>query len=497
MYTRKEVPFHPVTLSFRDKDLEAGFREDFFTRNLRHFRQDLLLGCFLYAVYGILDIWIIPDTLTTTWYIRYALVCPLLLGIFFFTFSRLSRRFLEPALSLACFTAGAGIIAMIVLASPPGSHLYYAGLLLCLLFYFRLRFLTGSALSWSIFALYETAILLDARTPTPILISNTFIFLSFIIAGMFLCYSLERYKRSDFLLRRTIQSKNDEILSTNRELEREIRERKQAEEENRSLEAQLFQSQKMEAVGQLAGGIAHEFNNILAAIVGYAGFLRMKMGKDDPLRSYVEKITCSGNRAARLTQDLLSFSRKQRVYPELTTLNDIISSVRPLLSMMIGKHAELSVSCCDTPVFLMADAGLLEQVLVNLASNARDAMPDGGFLTVRGDVVEKEGEFTHAHGTGQPGRFACITVSDQGHGMDEATRARIFEPFFTTKEVGRGTGLGLAMVYGIVRQHHGYIDVASKPGEGATFTVYLPLADPSHGPIPDAAAEATASAACP
>jgi len=134
MYTRKDIPFDPVTLSFRDKELEADFRDDFFTRNLSHFRQDLLLGCFLYAVYGILDFWIIPEIRLATWNIRFALVCPLLLGVFLFTFSRLSRRFLEPALILACFAAGAGIIAMIVLASPPGSHLYYAGLLLCLLF---------------------------------------------------------------------------------------------------------------------------------------------------------------------------------------------------------------------------------------------------------------------------------------------------------------------------------------------------------------------------
>jgi signal transduction histidine kinase len=494
MYTRKEIPFDPVTLSFRDKELEADFRDDFFTRNLSHFRQDLLLGCFLYAVYGILDFWIIPEIRIATWYIRFALVCPLLLGVFLFTFSRLSRRFLEPALILACFAAGAGIIAMIVMASPPGSHLYYAGLLLCLLFYFRLRFLTASILSWSIFVLYETAVLMDARTQAPILISNTFIFLSFIIAGMFLCYSMERYKRSDFLLRRTIQRKNDEILSTNRELEREVRERKQAEEENRRLQEQLFQSQKMEAVGQLAGGIAHEFNNILAAVIGYAGFLRMKMRKDDPLLSYVEKITFSGQRAARLTQDLLSFSRKQRVHPQLVKLNDIMSSVKPLLSMMIGKNVELSVSCRDTPITILADCGLLEQVLVNLASNARDAMPEGGLLTIYGDVVEMTDEFTHSHGTARAGRYARITVADRGHGMDEATRTRIFEPFFTTKEVGRGTGLGLAMVYGIIKQHNGFLDVTSMPGEGTTFRIYLPLAGQSLVPFPEETPEAAASA---
>lgn len=477
MYSRKEISFNPVTLSFCDEQLESDFRKDFFVRNLAHYRQYLLLGCFLYAAFGILDYWIIPEIRTVTWYIRFALVCPLLLGVFLFTYSRLSREFLEPALILACFAAGAGIIAMIVLASPPGSHLYYAGLLLCLLFYFRLRFLTATVLSWSIFVLYESAIHVHAQTPTPVVISNTFIFFSFIIAGMFLCYSLERYKRSDFLLRRTIQHKNDEILAANRELEREIRERKQTEEEKRDLETQLFQAQKMEAVGQLAGGIAHEFNNILTAVIGYAGFLRMKMGGDDPLQEYAEKITTSGHRAARLTQDLLSFSRKQRIDPQLIELNEVIWNAKPLIAMVLDRKAHLSVYGCERTATILADEVLLEQVLVNLASNARDAMPDGGLLTVSCELADiMEGEFTGAHGTSRPGRYACISVADTGHGMDDATRARIFDPFFTTKEVGKGTGLGLSMVYGIIRQHHGFLDVTSEPGAGTTFRIFLPLA---------------------
>jgi signal transduction histidine kinase len=294
---------------------------------------------------------------------------------------------------------------------------------------------------------------------------------------MFICYSLERYMRSDFLLHRTIQERKQEIIATNNQLEREIRERKQAEEENRNLEAQLFQSQKMEAVGQLAGGIAHEFNNILAAVIGYAGFLHAKMRADDPLRAYVDKITSSGHRAARLIRDLLSFSRKQRIEPHLIDLNELLDKAKPLLSMMVGAEMELSVSRCKGSVLIMADGVLLEQVLVNLASNARDAMPEGGLLTISCDRVDIDGELLHAHGTALPGRYARISVADRGHGMDESTRARIFEPFFTTKEVGKGTGLGLSMVYGIVRQHHGFLDVRSKPGTGTTIRIFLPIAD--------------------
>jgi signal transduction histidine kinase len=489
MYSREEIPFNPVTLSFSDKELEAGFRKDYYAKNLAYFRLALAVATAFYALFGIHDYWIIPDILKTALCIRFLFVCPLLIGTFLFSYSKHSPRFLEPALVLACFSAGSGIVAMMVTASPPGSYMYYGGLLLCMLFYFRLRFLTATLLSWSIFILYEAAAVLGSETPTPVLFSNTFIFLSFTIAGMFICYSLERYMRSDFLLHRTIQERKQEILATNNRLESEILERKLAEEENRNLEAQLFQSQKMEAVGQLAGGIAHEFNNILAAIIGYAGFLHMKMRKDDPLCAHVERITFSGQRAARLTRDLLAFSRKQRIDPQLIDLNTIMSNVKPLLSMMIEKDVDLCISGCDTPLTILADGVLLEQVLVNLASNARDAMPEGGLLTICCDRVEIDGEFPHTHGTAQPGRYARITVIDRGHGMDEATRARIFEPFFTTKEVGKGTGLGLSMVYGIIKQHHGFLDVSSIPGTGTIFRIFLPLADASFPQLSDALKE--------
>ena len=176
-------------------------------------------------------------------------------------------------------------------------------------------------------------------------------------------------------------------------------------------------------------------------------------------------------------------------------LNTIMSNVKPLLSMMIEKDVELSISGCDTPLTILADGVLLEQVLVNLASNARDAMPEGGLLTISCDRVEIDGEFPHAHGTAQPGRYARISVIDRGHGMDEATRARIFEPFFTTKEVGKGTGLGLSMVYGIIKQHHGFLDVRSKPGAGTIFRIFLPLADASFPQLCDALKEPTTTVA--
>ncbi len=477
MYTENEVPFNFATLSFRDSGLEASFRKDLFDRNLALYRAILVLGAILYALFGIHDYWIIPDIWREALFIRFVLVCPLLLGIFIFSYSKHFRKYANPVMIFGGLVAGAGVVAMFVRAAPPGRYMYYAGLLLCLLFYYRLRFVPSMVLSWCIFVLYEVAAIWEAGTLTPILFSNTFVFISFIIAGMFMCYSMERYMRSDFLLRRTIQKQNEDIVTTNRALEKEAIERKQAEKEKMALEEQLSQAQKMEAIGQLAEGIAHEFNNILTAVIGYAGFIQKKMDKCDPLHPHVGNIILSGERAARLTRDLLTFSRKQRIETSLLNLNDVIIKAKAFLSMMLAEDIELSITACDKPIIVLADGVLMEQVLVNLVSNARDAMTGGGLLSVSTDIVDMDRDFLHAHGVAQPGRYGRISVADVGVGIDQAIKTRIFEPFFTTKEVGKGTGLGLSMVFGIIRQHQGFIDVNSESGKGTTFSVFLPVAD--------------------
>ncbi len=475
MYTRKDVPFNVATLSFSDTELEAAFRADYFEKNIRDMRRYLLLGFLLYGMFGFHDYWIIPDILHQAWGIRYLLVCPMLLGIYLFSYSKNYSQVMQYSLFLAGFTAGAGIVVMSIKAASPGNLLYYTGLLLCLLFYFRLRFVTASLLSWSLFFLYETAALLTIGTPTLVLFSNSFIFLSFNITGMFACYSMERYHRSDFLLRRTIQQQIHEINASNLVLEKEILEHKQAVEENIRLKAQLSQAQKTEAVGQLAGGIAHEFNNILTAVVGYANYLQMKMDKDDPLSIYAGNIITSANRAARLTNDLLAFSRKKQSDPRITNLNEIILKAENFLPLMAGKKIRVSIVVCDRPLIALADEVLLEQVLVNLVANARDAMPDGGVLSITTDLFELNRELPLASGAAQPGRYGRITVTDMGLGMNENTRARILEPYFTTKEPGKGTGLGISMIYSVISQHNGFVDFSTRIGNGTTFRLLIPL----------------------
>ncbi len=262
-------------------------------------------------------------------------------------------------------------------------------------------------------------------------------------------------------------------------LARDITERKRAAQEKEKLERQLRQAQKMEAMGALAGGVAHDFNNVLTAIMGYANIVKMKMHAADPQRAHVDGILSSAERAAHLTQNLLAFSRKQVLDPKPTNLNDVVRNVESLLRRLIGEDIDLAVQTVERPLIVMADAGQIEQVLMNLATNARDAMPRGGLLTIATQEVDLDEGFMRAHPFGPPGRYAHITVSDTGTGMDAGTRERIFEPFFTTKEFGKGTGLGMSIVYGIVKQHAGSISVYSEPGRGTTFKIYLPLtADP-------------------
>ena len=245
--------------------------------------------------------------------------------------------------------------------------------------------------------------------------------------------------------------------------------------EQKKMEEQLRQSQKMEGIGQLTGGIAHDFNNILATIMGYGEMALIKMAADDSQRSNIEHILEATGKAAHLTKDLLLFSRKQIAVKKPVYLDMIIGDMQKFLRRVIGEDIEFKVIFQEKEVPVLADRNHIEQVIMNLATNARDAMPRGGMLTITLERTEVDNELVAAHGYGKAGGYAVITFADTGKGMDEETRRRIFEPFFTTKEVGKGTGLGMAVVYGIIRQHDGYINVESEPGLGTTFKVYLPL----------------------
>ncbi|WP_447986657.1 PAS domain S-box protein [Nitrospira sp. Nam74] len=255
--------------------------------------------------------------------------------------------------------------------------------------------------------------------------------------------------------------------------------------DRKRLEVQLRQAQKMEAIGQLAGGVAHDFNNLLTVISGYSELLQHHLRDDEPLRKQVEQIKIAGDRASALTRQLLAFSRQQVLRPIVLDLNVVVTNLMQMLPRLIGEHIALKTSLAPQPTFVKTDPGQLEQVLLNLAINARDAMPDGGTLTIETSNVALDEAACRRLGTISPGMYVQLTVRDTGCGIDAATQPRIFDPFFTTKELGKGTGLGLATVYGIVTQSQGAISVNSAPNHGASFAVYFPKSEVEHEPPKD------------
>jgi two-component system, cell cycle sensor histidine kinase and response regulator CckA len=252
----------------------------------------------------------------------------------------------------------------------------------------------------------------------------------------------------------------------------DITERVEAEQTHRNLEAQLRQSQKMEAIGQLSGGIAHDFNNILTVIQGNASLLQGLDLQPAEIRDCANQIARAGERAASLTRQLLMFARKQQMQPVSLELNDTVAQMTKMLQRILGEDIALRSEYSPALPRIHADVGMIEQIILNLAVNARDAMPGGGKLTIRTRLETPKP--TEGVPAAAPAHV-CLSVSDTGGGIAPEILPRIFEPFFTTKEVGKGTGLGLATVYGIVQQHHGEITVQSEPGQGTTFNVYFPF----------------------
>jgi PAS domain S-box-containing protein len=271
----------------------------------------------------------------------------------------------------------------------------------------------------------------------------------------------------------------DALKKLNETLERRVTER--AKELN-EMRWQLYHVQKLDSIGRLAGGVAHDFNNILMAIIGYASLAELGLAEGNPAREYIKKILESSNKATNLTQSLLAFSRRQPVSLESVNLKGIINDMEQLLFKTAGEKIDCRLMLSDQDlkakdVNVMADRDKIEQVLMNLAMNAVDAMPAGGTLTISTDIVMLDSNSVKRYGLDKEGAYGVITVSDTGIGMNEETKSKIFEPFFTTKERGKGTGIGLSIAYGIIKQHNGHIEVISAPGKGTTFNIYLPITE--------------------
>ena len=488
-----------LTLSF-PKDIEKAFRDSYFQNSLRQVRIALLLGLLLYSVFGILDAWLVPEAKHRLWLIRYAIFAPYVIAVYLLSFSRHFKKYMQISIAFGVLIAGLGITVMILIAPYPASHSYYAGLLLVFIYgytFVKLRFVWASCTGWLIVLAYEIAAIWLSPTPIPILVNNNFFFLSANILSMFACYSIEYYLRRDFIqarllekekkkvteinqeLEHRVQIRTSQLVKSNKELTQEIVDRKRAEKDQRRLEIQLRKSQKMEAIGTLAGGVAHDLNNILSGIVSYPELLLMDIPKKSPLRQPLLTIQESGQKAAAIVQDLLTLARRGVSVTEVMNLNQLIEQYlnSPENHKILEYHPGVKVETCLQPeIFNIHGSPVhLSKTIMNLVSNAAEAMPSGGVIHIATEnrYIDRP---VKGYDTVAEGDYVKLTVSDNGVGISPADIDRIFEPFYTKKTMGRsGTGLGMAVVWGTVKDHDGYIDLQSELGEGTTFTLYFPI----------------------
>ena len=488
-----------LTLSFSG-DLEKAFLDRYFQNSLWHVRIAFLMGVFLYGFFGFLDAWMVPEAKHKLWFIRYVIFAPYGIGIFLFSFTRHFKKYMQLSISFGVLISGLGITAMILIAPYPASYSYYAGLLLVFIYgytFVKLRFIWASITGWLIVAAYEIAAVWISPTPIPILINNNFFFLSGNVLGMFACYSIEYHSRKRFMdaclletekkkvteineeLEHRVQERTAQLAQTNEELKQEIVERKRSEKERRYLEAQLAKSQKMEAIGTLAGGVAHDLNNILSGLVSYPELLLMDLPEDSPLKQPILTIQASGHKAAAIVQDLLTLARRGVSIQEVMNLNQLVKDYlkSPENQKILEYHSGVTVETdLQDDLFNMRGSPVhLSKTIMNLVSNAAEAMPNGGTISITTENRYIDHSLKGFDAVDE-GDYATLTITDTGIGISAEDIERIFEPFYTKKSMGRsGTGLGMAVVWGTVKDHKGYIDVQSEPGEGSTFTLYFPV----------------------
>jgi len=500
LYGMYEMELHPITLSF-PKNLEKTFLNDFYNKSLSLVRFSLLLGIVIYAFFGILDAYLVPEMTKQLWVVRFAVVCPFLLGVILYSYSSRFRQAFQLSVTAAMVVSGFGIIYMILIIPPLAGYSYYVGLILVLIWgytFTRVRFIWATLAGWLIVASYEVVAIWIIDTPTSILLGNNFFFVTGNLAGMLASYSIEYYARRDFFLtykleneRQIVEAANQrleiivqerttQLLSKNEDLKQEIEERKASERRRVELESMFQQAQKIEAMGTLAGGIAHDFNNLLMGIQGHVSLMLMDVNDDNPFHENLSSIENYVHTGSELTAQLLAFARGGKYEVKVTDLNELIKKS----SHMFGrtkKEITIHTEPQEDIWFVDVDQGQIEQVLLNLFVNAWQAMPNGGNLYIRteNDILDDDRaqKFDIT-----PGKYVKTTVQDTGIGIDKSISHRIFDPFFTTKDMGRGvglrgTGLGLSSVYGILKNHDGFITVDSVKNKGSLFSFHLPATE--------------------
>lgn len=486
-----DFELQPITLKFigRLSHFEEQFIEEFRQRSVILLRQGFVMGLIFYSLFGILDALVAGDARNSLWVIRFLIVDPMLVIIILSTYHPAFPRFSQVMVSLTLIIAGGGISAMLPIAPYPANETYYAGIILVMMLgygFTRTRFLWASLSGWLNLLIYNLVDVFFLGAPAEILISNNFFFISANVIGMLSCYSIEYYSRRDFFMTRMldiergkvaqlnknlesqVEQRTSEIQRTNEELKAEIAAHHQSENERQSLEKKLFQARKMESIGNLAGGIAHDFNNILSAIIGFTELSAEKLRTllsgaskedQDSVQECHEMVLKAGQRAADLVAQILAFARQSDKKLAPLKVKQVFEEVAKLLRASIPSTIEMRVRI-ESDGFIMGNSTELHRIIMNLCTNAAFAMREtGGTLSM--EIEDRDAE-------------VWIRIADTGEGIPKDVIGQIFEPYFTTKKAGEGTGLGLAVVHGIIESYGGTITVSSSE-EGTEFILKLPL----------------------
>jgi signal transduction histidine kinase/ActR/RegA family two-component response regulator len=496
------MAIHPLSLAFTGAcaSLEQEFREHYATSSLVQLRWTLTLALLLYAVFGGLDFVLVPELLRRFWVVRFAVVVPTILIVIALSFSSGFGRFMQPAIAMLILVAGGGIIYMTIIGPSLIGRTYFAGLMLVLMIgcsVVRARFIWASTAGCLLALAYLVLSVSRGNLPREAMFINNFFCLSANLVGMLASYNLEYYARSDYFtshllkieqqkvltvnleLEQTVQKRTALLALANKELRQEIDAHQRLDQEKKQLEEQLRQAQKMEAIGTLAGGIAHDFNNILAAIMGHTELALMQLEQKQQAQQCLSEVLRASDRAKDLVSQILSFSRRSDSEMKPLQINLIIKEALRLLRSSLPTTIRINTLIQDRNSVIIGNATQIHQIMMNLCTNAAHAMQGAdGTLTVSLkllDIIPDRPDTPSARPSSLgPGQYVCLMVADTGHGIPAHLINRIFDPYFTTKEKGVGTGLGLAVVHGIVQNHGGAIGVESTVGQGTIFNVCLP-----------------------
>ena len=492
------LPVNPVTLAFEgvESGLEDEYKERFFVRYLPLIRASHWLAIVFYAAFGLLDIYLFPEKTVAFLVIRLGVVCPLFAIGIVLTYMPWYRRVCPFMLMFFVLLTAGGYTAMSAMVPMIHSFGYYVGVVVCLIFgytFIRLPFLHASAAGWLVLLMYWMFGTGVADPPKSVLMNQLAYLFGLNVLLMIICYTVERADRHNFYLshllavekdkvskineglEETVQRRTIDLESANWQLSREIEAHKAAQSAKEQLARQLRQAQKMEAMGTLAGGIAHDFNNILGSIMGFTELAIDDAEQNSMQHNNLEEVMVAGKRARDLVKQILAFSRQGDQDTQPIGLTKIIGEVRNLLRATLPTSIEIDVQIEAQPT-IMGDPTQLTQVVMNLGINASQAMESkGGILTIRLERTTLDQAFCDQHPGTSPGLYALMLIEDTGEGIAPEILERIFDPFFTTKPQGQGTGLGLSVVHGIVKNHGGAITVASRIGQGTTFRIYLPV----------------------